>query len=210
MRHGSRLRGRRTCGSLGAIAWSVLTGLALVATDPVLAQAPGGCNTPVSHRPSEIGCYFTASEALGVVGQGPVFWHLYTYPTRGAAEAAKGAHGTVVESFGQVWLYRIAEERWRPAGGERVAVIGPLAVTSGKHYTARYMEAVFVPGMKSAIHRHSGPEAWYVLGGAQCPRNAERDHRRARGRRRDRAARATDGAAERGNGDARLGASGAS
>lgn len=30
------------------------------------------------------------------------------------------------------------------------------------------MEAVFAPGMKPAIHRHSGPEAWYVLGGAQC------------------------------------------
>lgn len=103
-----------------------------------------------------------------MVGQGPVFWHLYTYPTRCAAEAAKSAHDTVVESFGQVWRYRIAEEGWQPAGGERVAVIGPLAVTSGKHYTARYMEAVFAPGMKSAIHRHSGPEAWYVPGGAQC------------------------------------------
>jgi len=29
------------------------------------------------------------------------------------AEAAKSAHGTVVESFGKVCLYTIAEENWR-------------------------------------------------------------------------------------------------
>lgn len=29
-------------------------------------------------------------------------------------------------------------------------------------------EAVFVPGMKPAIHRYSGPEAWDVLAGPQC------------------------------------------
>jgi len=100
--------------------------------------------------------------------QGPVFWHLYQYPSRAAADAAKGAHGTVVESFGKVWLYAIAEKGWRPAVGERVAVIGPLTITPRKEYSARYMEAVFTPGMKSRIHRHSGPEAWYVLAGGQC------------------------------------------
>jgi hypothetical protein len=32
------------------------------------------------------------------------------------------------------------------------------------------MEALFLPGkgMKGTPHRHSGPEAWYVLSGAQC------------------------------------------
>jgi quercetin dioxygenase-like cupin family protein len=73
-----------------------------------------------------------------------------------------------VESFGKVWLFTIAEQSWRPAGGERVAVVGPLAITPGKQYTARYMEAIFSPGMKSNVHRHEGPEAWYVLTGAQC------------------------------------------
>ena len=166
MRSGRRPKGRQPIRV--AIAWWILTGLGLVASDPVWAQAPGGCTTPVSQRPSEVGCYVAASEALGVLGQGPVFWHLYNYATRSAAEAAKGARGTVVEAFGKVWLYQIAEESWRPANGERIAVIGPLSVTPGRPYTARYMEAVFAPGMKSAIHRHSGPEAWYVLAGAQC------------------------------------------
>ena len=88
--------------------------------------------------------------------------------TRAAAEAAKGPRGTVVESFGKVWLYTIAEKRWRPVSGKRIAVLGPFPVVAGKHYTARYMEAVFTPGMRSMIHRHSGPEAWYLVSGVQC------------------------------------------
>lgn len=150
---------------LAVIAW-VLT--IIIASEPVSAQVPGGCNTPVSQRTSEVGCYLTTTEVLGAVSKGPLFWHLYTYPTRGAADAAKEPRGTVVESFGKVWLYTIADASWRPSGGERIAVIGPLATTAGKQYTARYMEAVFTPGMQGGPHRHSGPEAWYVLSGAQC------------------------------------------
>ncbi|MGA8618004.1 MAG: hypothetical protein WB660_05725 [Candidatus Sulfotelmatobacter sp.] len=105
---------------------------------------------------------------FGCDAQGPVFWHLYNYPTRAVAEAAKGPRGTVVEAFGRVWLYTIEEEGWHPSGGERVAVIGPLPITSGKQYTAKYMEAVFMPGEEAVPHRHSGPEAWYVLTGSQC------------------------------------------
>jgi quercetin dioxygenase-like cupin family protein len=99
---------------------------------------------------------------------GQVYWHLYNYPTRAAADANKTANGTVIESFGKIWLYTIAKEGWRPPSGERVAVIGPFSVTAGRRYTARYMEAHFTPGMKAAVHRHSGPEAWYLVAGTQC------------------------------------------
>jgi quercetin dioxygenase-like cupin family protein len=159
--------GRRIRGRLVVIAWVMML-WALTAGGPASGQSPFGCDTPISQRPSEVGCYFTASEVLGALTQGQVFWHLYHYPTRAAAEAARGPHGTVVESFGKVWLYTIAEEGWQPSGGTRVAVIGPLTITPGKQYTARYMEAVFTPGMKTRIHRHSGAEAWYVLAGTQC------------------------------------------
>jgi hypothetical protein len=38
------------------------------------------------------------------------------------------------------------------------------------------MEAVFPPkqAMQTAVHQHSGPEAWYVLTGAQCLRTPEK------------------------------------
>ena len=37
------------------------------------------------------------------------------------------------------------------------------------------MEAVFPPGegLQTAVHHHSGPEAWYVVSGAQCLRTPE-------------------------------------
>jgi quercetin dioxygenase-like cupin family protein len=132
------------------------------------AQVPGGCDTPISQRTSDVGCYLTANLDLGELPQVPLFWHLYSFPTRVAAEANKGPKGTVVESFGKIWLYVIAGESWHPINGERIAVIGPLPVRPNRKYTARYMEALFTPGMHGRPHRHSGIEAWYVLSGAQC------------------------------------------
>ena len=78
-----------------------------------------------------------------------------------------------MEVFGRHWLYAIAEETWRPMAGDRVAVIGPLQVATGTPYTARYMEALFPwagpqPYGDGSGHRHPGPEAWYVVSGAQC------------------------------------------
>jgi quercetin dioxygenase-like cupin family protein len=154
--------------SVGALTTIASVLVLATGTTTASAQIPGACTTPVTERASEVGCYLTATEALGTLGQAPVFWHLYTYPTRTAAEGAKGPRGTVVESFGKVWLYTIAEPEWRSPSGERVAVIGPLGIEAGKQYTARYMEAVFTAGMRTAVHHHSGPEAWYVLSGAQC------------------------------------------
>jgi hypothetical protein len=143
------------------------------------AQPPAdparGCGTPVSQRPSETGCYLTAETPLGVLPDRPLFWHLHAYSSRAAAEAARGERGTVVEAFDSIWLYTIAEESWRPGAGHRIAAIGPLSTVTGKPYTARYMEAVFPPGYilggagsPAPGHTHSGPEAWYVLTGAQC------------------------------------------
>ena len=150
---------------LALITWFLVSA---TAAGVVYAQVPGGCNTPVSQRLSEVGCYLTATEVLGALPQGPLFWHLYAYPTRAAAETAKGPRGTIVESFGKVWLYTIAESEWRASSGERIASIGPLPISAGRPYTARYMEAVFTPGMRARIHRHSGPEAWYLVSGVQC------------------------------------------
>ena len=64
-----------------------------------------------------------------------------------------------------------AEESWRPAGGESTAVIGPLVVDPGVSYTAHYLEAVIAPDFHQGErvgHRHPGPEAWFMVSGAQC------------------------------------------
>ena len=131
-------------------------------------QIPGRCEVPVSQRTEQAGCYLAALQPIATTSTGPAYWHLYTYPTRAAAEAAKAANGTVVESFGKIWLYTITQLDWHPSSGERVAVIGPLPVVPGRQYTARYMEALFTSGMHAAVHTHSGPEAWYLISGTQC------------------------------------------
>lgn len=159
------MRIQRKLRNYAAVTWAATL---LAGPQVVLAQVPGGCNTPVSERTSEVGCYLDATQVLGAVPQGPLFWHLYVYPTRELAEAAKGQNGTVVESFGKIWLYNIAASDSRPSGGERIAAIGPLPIVAGRRYTARYMEATFTPGMQTSIHRHSGPEAWFVVAGSQC------------------------------------------
>ena len=105
---------------------------------------------------------------VGLLAAPKTFWHLDTYPTRAAAEAAKGPRGFVVESLGKIWLLTIEDAGWRPSGAERVAEIGPLPVIAGEKYSAVYMEAIFDPGMTAPAHIHSGPEAWYTLAGETC------------------------------------------
>jgi quercetin dioxygenase-like cupin family protein len=153
--------------ALGALAAVVLPLVALPSCEQVLAQGGPLCR-PVSERTGEVGCWIIADVPLSELSREAVFWHLDTYPSRAAAEAVKGRHGTVVEALGKVWLLTIGEAGWRPSGGVRVAEIGPLLVKPTEKYTARYMEAVFIPGMTSNAHRHPGPEAWYTTAGEVC------------------------------------------
>jgi hypothetical protein len=98
-------------------------------------------------------------DPVGAMPSDSVFWHLDSYPSLTAANAAKGRGGTVVESPGRFWLFTIAERGWRSSSGEHVADVGPLPVRHGVSYSATYMEAIFTPGMTSSTHTHSGPEA---------------------------------------------------
>ena len=63
----------------------------------------------VSAQTDRPGANTIATTVLGVLPQRPLYWHLDMYPTHAAAEAARGARGTVVESFGSVWLFTVAE-----------------------------------------------------------------------------------------------------
>lgn len=140
-----------------------------LAISSALGAQTVGCE-PVSQRAGrEFGCFITAREELGRLPRdSALYWHLDAYPTRTAAQAARGPRGTVVESLGRTWLFTIAGARWRPSGGERLATVGPLPLIGAESYAAVYMEGVFQPGMHSAAHRHPGVEAWYTLEGEQC------------------------------------------
>ena len=140
--------------------------------DHAAADNPADQNVrciPVAERAGrKLGCFVTHTETLGKLPKGPLYWHLYRYPSRAAAESAKETYGSVMESYGDVWLFTIAAATWHAKGGEKVATVGPLPTSDAASYTAEYMEATFAPGMRSMVHRHPGPEAWYVLSGEQC------------------------------------------
>ncbi len=110
------------------------------------------------------------AEPFGVAPETPLYWHIHAYPTRAAAEAARGggSRGTIAEAHGRVWLFTIADTAWHPTDGERIALVGPLPVNPGRVYAAHYFEGVVPAGARTPVHRHAGPEAWLVLEGAQC------------------------------------------
>jgi len=136
--------------------------------DVPIPSADVKCVPAAQRGGQELGCYVLASQELGKLPDTRLYWHLHVYPTQAAAEAAKGKLGTVVESFGRVWLFAVAGASWNPTGGERISRVGPLPIAHGGSFTAEYMEATFMPGMKSRAHTHPGPEAWYVIEGEQC------------------------------------------
>src|SRR5688572_22189818 len=151
----------------------VLVSMILVPRHSSAQAADGQSGASAPPALAARGLFLTAEAQLGPLPAVPLYWHIYEYTSLASADAVRGERGTAAEVFGRHWLYTIAEEKWRPAAGERVAVIGPLDVATGTPYTARYMEALF-PGAgpqpygDGSGHRHPGPEAWYVVSGAQC------------------------------------------
>lgn len=132
-------------------------------------QDTSGLCVPVAERAGrELGCFIIASVPVGKLRGIPQYWYLDSFASKAAATKRQGPRGVVLEAAGKVWLFTIAPGGWQAGGGERVAEAGPLEVGRVAEYTAMYMEAVFAPGMKSDVHRHAGPEAWYVLEGEQC------------------------------------------
>jgi quercetin dioxygenase-like cupin family protein len=141
-----------------------------IAHNPV----PGACETPPPADPDAIGCYLNSVQKVGRISGGSLYWHVYTFADRRAADAARlRGRSSVVRAFGRVWLHTLADQSWTSRGGERMAVIGPLHIKPGGYNTVRYMQATFPPGMKTPAHVHSGPEAWYVVAGAQCLRTPD-------------------------------------
>jgi quercetin dioxygenase-like cupin family protein len=160
--------------ALGAVIFTLTTDIGLAQLPGT--RIPGGCDVPVTQRTSDTGCYLTATLPLPPLPAEPIFWHVYSLPSRSAADAVeKQPASIVVESLGRTWLFAIGDEKWQAVAGTRVARIGPLPVLPARHYIARFMEATFPSGqgLQTAVHRHSGPEAWYVVSGAQCLRTPD-------------------------------------
>lgn len=139
----------------------------------VLAQAdlppvPGLCSAPVPTNMEAPGCYKTGEIEL-VGAPSAIHWHIHEYPTLAAAtsEAKRHRWASVTQIHSRTWLYVLGGPAEKVKGGARRAVIGPLTVSPGIQ-TAHFAEAIFPPGMRTRVHSHPGPEAFYVVEGQQC------------------------------------------
>jgi len=147
--------------------------IALCVATAVQAQTvtppPGACEAPAAAHRGEPGCYLTAE--LRIPSPAPeVYWHLVRVDAEAEARAEAGRHAVALVAFshGQHWLHVLGPKEERIAVGVRQAVIGPIRRTSTRPHIARFLEADFPPGMRTRTHAHSGPEAFYVVRGAQC------------------------------------------
>jgi quercetin dioxygenase-like cupin family protein len=164
---------------------SIVVGIviALCTAPAAVAQSQAGGGGTHDHRrfqcldeglkSSEVGCLLLAKREIARFPQGAVFWHLNKFPSRAAAEAAKGQTDMVVEAEGVFWVFSFGPKDAAPRQGQLVASVGPLQMSSEKLPAAKSYEvvaylAVMPAGTHTRVHTHPGPEAWYVLDGEQC------------------------------------------
>lgn len=147
-------------------------GLMLLAVPLTTLSAHGqgfGTCKPVAQRTTDVGCWILIDQPAGRAAGAELYWHLDRYRDSASARRAGGARDVVIRALGASWLMTIDTARVRRArSGTHVADIGPLHVSAGREYAAMFMEAIMTPGMTSAVHRHSGPEAWYTTWGETC------------------------------------------
>jgi quercetin dioxygenase-like cupin family protein len=109
-----------------------------------------------------------ARKPLPALPAGAVFWHLDRFASKASADAAAVPTSVVVEAFGSVWLFTLAQAAWHSEGGEHVSTVGPLAVAPASTYAADYLRSIFLPGTTAPLHVHSGPEAFFAVSGDTC------------------------------------------
>jgi mannose-6-phosphate isomerase-like protein (cupin superfamily) len=144
--------------------------LCWLSTGAAEAQADRHLHTGCAPRQrlSEFGCSVLDQLSVDRLPDSPLYWHLDAYPSRAAAAGNQTETSAVVEAHDQVWLLTVAAKDWRPDAIRRVATVGPIAVPSARRYGILFIEGVYTPGVTVLTHKHSGPEAFYVMEGEQC------------------------------------------
>jgi len=106
-----------------------------------------------------------AEKNLKQLPAGPLYWRIETFPTLAQAQAAAGKTSLAGEVSGRAWLFTLGPKGGSTPGGSKVAEIGPVPPITAPEYLLRINHAGGPPGAKTAVHSHSGSEAFYVLAG---------------------------------------------
>lgn len=120
---------------------------------------------PISAEDAKLVVKPVAEKKVKELPSGPLYWRLENFPTLAQAEGAAGPTALAAEVAGKVWLFTLGPKDGASSGGTRIAEIGPIPSISAGEYLLRVNRAGGVPGAKTPIHTHPGPEAFYVLTG---------------------------------------------
>jgi hypothetical protein len=112
---------------------------------------------PGESRP-EFGCFRIGIANDLKLKRTTVYWHLYTFPNRAAADLVKSPSGIVVEEDGRVWLSEFGSKNGPSPGGDRIAVIGPLKLLPAESYTAEIANQSCSPLIDLACTRTPDPK----------------------------------------------------
>src|SRR4051812_17576629 len=91
-------RGRRqmkafTFATIAALSFLSLTAGLGAAEKPLPPDVH--CDPVAERGDRKLGCFVTGSELLGELPKTPLYWHLYEYPSRAAADSARSKQGSV-------------------------------------------------------------------------------------------------------------------
>src|SRR5688572_6112372 len=154
----------RSCG------WSagLMAVLLILIPNTAEPQLMSTCVPDSPERRGEIGCSIIQSKLLPQGLTEPVFWHIDRFDSPERARAAVGPASITFDAAGAWWLMTIERDTTDHRGGQHVTQVGPLPLPRAARYTMMVQSTVFMPGMYSLPHHHSGVEAVYVLEGEAC------------------------------------------
>src|SRR5262245_2009743 len=147
---------------------SVLTLVSVLTANTAAAQLMSTCVENSPERRGEIGCSIIASKVLPDGLEAPVFWHIDRFDSPDAARAAVGPASIAFDAAGTWWLMTIESETGNHHRCRHVTRVGPLPLPRATKYAMMVQSALFMPGMYSLVHHHSGVEAVYVIDGEAC------------------------------------------
>jgi len=117
-----------------------------------------------------------AEMPVAALPDGELYWHVETFPSLDAANAAKGQFSLATEFDGKAWLFTLADRKAAAMGGTPVGAIGPVPRFDAPGFLLRINSATAPVGAKTSIHSHPGPEAFLILSGQLTQRTPHGMH----------------------------------
>lgn len=130
-----------------------------------LAPVAGTGSQAAQPMPSAFLVEPIAERRVARLPDGPLYWHIETFPTLAAARAAEGPLSLAAGHAGRAWLFTLGPQGAATPGGTPVARIGPVPVVDASEYLLRVNRGGGPPGAMTSVHSHAGSEAFYVLTG---------------------------------------------